>query len=306
MMEMGSDKAANLGCYCCTVYKRTILLAGCAVITTRHILTTATPTELIIRTYGHEQHLENILGAWYDVDADIFNSSLYATPSRIHYHPLYKYDYEMNASHPIPCLYDLAVWAATYRFYGAQFSYSAAVLCYRAVSGWYEYSSSIPRPDDLSMVVGFQFMKALKRRPLPWYKYGVRTKSYVWPCPKSDWHWFHCVQGEYWGRFGFDSGGALHLMLHGKDSRIDGFIGMCAFSLKLRSRQTTHYFTVIDTHPVLDFLYDAYLGLKPYRWLDWRFQDTKWAAPIAWWGENIPENYLFGWEYTEHYPMPYW
>lgn len=111
--------------------------------------------------------------------------------------------------------------------------------------------------------------------------------------------------GEYWGRFGFDSGGSLHLMIEGKSNRVDGFIGMCAFSLKLRSKQTTHYFTVVDTHPVLDFFYDAYLGLQKYRWLDYRYQDTKWASPIAWWGENIPHNYYFGWEYYQS-PLPYW
>ncbi|CAH1641532.1 unnamed protein product [Spodoptera littoralis] len=292
----GLENAYNLGCYCCTTYRRHTLLAGCAVITTRHVLTTANPTVLILRSYGHMKTLEHILGGWYDTNANVFNSSMFFAPSRIHIHPMYKYDYEMNVSHPIPVMYDLSLWAATHRFYGSTFSYSKAVICPRAASGWYEYASTIPRQHDLSVVVGFQFMKSYHRRPMPWYKYAVRTKSYVWPCPKSDWHWFHCIMGEYWGKFGFDSGGAMHMMMEGKSNRHDGLAGMCSFSLKLRAFQTTHYFTVLDTHPVLDFLYDAFKGLSKYAWLDDRFEDTKYAAPIAWRGEYIPIYYNFGWE----------
>ncbi|KAH9631007.1 hypothetical protein HF086_002906 [Spodoptera exigua] len=223
---------------------------------------------------------ESILGGWYDTNANVYNSSMFFVPARIHIHPMYKYDYEVNVSHPIPVMYDLSLWAATHRFYGE----------------WSEYASTIPRAFDLSVVVGFQFMKAYHRRPMPWYKYGVRTKSYVWPCPKSDWHWYHCIMGEYWGRLGFDSGGAMHMMMEGKSKRNDGLAGMCSFSLKLRAMQTTHYFTVLDTHPVLDFLYDAFLGLSECAWLDDRFEDTKWAAPIPWHDVSIPTYYSFGWE----------
>ncbi|XP_049704994.1 uncharacterized protein LOC110380844 [Helicoverpa armigera] len=299
------EQGTNLGCYCCATYRRHITLAGCAVLTTRHVLTTANPTVLILRSYGHMENLEGILGGWYEYSANTYNSSLYFSVSRIHIHPMYKYDYEVNVSHPIPVMYDLSLWAATYRFYGNWYTYSTAYICPRAGSGWYEYSSTIPRTFDLSVVVGHQFMKSYKRRPLPWHKYAVRTKKYVWPCPKSDWHWYHCIMGEYWGRFGMDSGGAMHMMMEGKSNRHDGLAGMCSFSLKLRAFQTTHYFTVVDTYPVLDFLYDAYLGLKPYAWLDYRFQNTRWGAPIPYWGEYVYSGYSFGWDYYYYMsPLP--
>lgn len=76
-----------MGCYCCTVFKRLTPLATCAVITTRHLITTATSTELVLKDYGKRPHLEDILGAWYDRDGNVFNSSMYMSPARIHYHP---------------------------------------------------------------------------------------------------------------------------------------------------------------------------------------------------------------------------
>lgn len=48
----------------------------------------------------------------------------------------YKYDYEVNVSHPIPAMYDLCVWAATAPFYGSFWSYNKVIICPRAASGW--------------------------------------------------------------------------------------------------------------------------------------------------------------------------
>lgn len=81
------DRPHRMGCYCCTVFKRLTPLATCAVITTRHLITTATSTELVLKDYGKRPHLEDILGAWYDRDGNVFNSSMYMSPARIHYHP---------------------------------------------------------------------------------------------------------------------------------------------------------------------------------------------------------------------------
>lgn len=81
----------HAGCYCNTVYKRLTLLGGCAVITTRHVLTTATSTHLIMKGRYHYPHLEDILGVWYDTNHDEFNSSMYLTPAQIFYHPLVSY-----------------------------------------------------------------------------------------------------------------------------------------------------------------------------------------------------------------------
>ncbi|KAJ8714875.1 hypothetical protein PYW08_004856 [Mythimna loreyi] len=284
----------DMGCFCNTVYRRLTVLATCAVITTRHILTTATSTTLILRSYAGKKTLEDILGGWYDTNANKYNASLYFTPSRIHIHPMYVYDYEVNVSHPIPAMYDLSVWAATYTFYGGYLYSTQVILCKRAASGWFEYTSSIPRPEDMSIVAGYMFMKSYARRPMPWYRYIIKTDKHVWPCPKSDWHWFHCIMGEYWGRYGFDSGGGMYGCYRNKGWRRDGFIGMCAFSLKLRSIQTTHYFTVVDTWPVLDFMYDSFLGLKPAVFVDDRFEDSKWSAPVPYWGEYIKHTYKWG------------
>ncbi|CAB3227567.1 unnamed protein product [Arctia plantaginis] len=178
-----NEKSYLLGCYCCTVYRVHNILGTCSLLTQRHILTTATSTDVVLRNYKPLPNLEHILGIWYEHTADTYNASTYHSgPSRIHYHPA------------------------------------------------------------------------------------------------TEWQWFHCIQGE-WARLGMDSGGALHLMDLEKTGREDGLTGICAFSMTLRSKDIIHYFTVVDTHPVLDFLIDAYNGKNQYEFLDSRFYDSQGEAP---------------------------
>ncbi|CAB3258329.1 unnamed protein product [Arctia plantaginis] len=273
-----NEKSYLLGCYCCTVYRVHNILGTCSLLTQRHILTTATSTDVVLRNYKPLPNLEHILGIWYEHTADTYNASTYHSgPSRIHYHPAYRRDYEGNVSHPIPCLYDLAVWTTYYNL-GTSY-WPTIVLCQRAASTWKKYTHSIAYTySDRHFVVGYLFMKAYGRRPIPSFKFGVRTNRFLFPCPKTEWQWFHCIQGE-WARLGMDSGGALHLMDLEKTGREDGLTGICAFSMTLRSKDIIHYFTVVDTHPVLDFLIDAYNGKNQYKFLDSRFYDSQGEAP---------------------------
>ncbi|XP_072932905.1 uncharacterized protein [Epargyreus clarus] len=286
------DNPKLMGCYCCTVYKRLTPLAGCAVITTRHILTTATSTELVLKEAHKYKNLENILGAWYDHDANVWNSSMYMTPARIHYHPRYLRPSHVNVSHPLPVTFDLALWAATYPFYGSFFSWSKAAICSRGGSHPFSYASSTPR-GELLMIVGFQYIRAWKRRPMPWFKYAVRTRDQYIPCPKTEWGWFYCVPAN-WAKFGIDSGAALHRSFEGRSWRYDGLIAMHAFSMRLRSDSLSHYFIPVDTHPVLDWLYSSYMGRLPYEYLDYRFYDSQWRSPVPKPWFWIPWNYEFG------------
>ncbi|KAG6464685.1 hypothetical protein O3G_MSEX014675 [Manduca sexta] len=203
------DNPYYFGCYCTTVYKRLTPLGGCAIITTRHLLTTATSTELILKDHREDHTLEDILGAWYDHNANVFNSSMYMTPARIHYHPM------------------------------------------------------------------------------------------------TDWGWFHCAN-VYWAKFGLDSGAAWHRALEGYGWRYDGLIALASLAMKLRSIDLVGYFTVLDSHPVLDFLYSAYMGWFKCEYLDWRFYDSSGRAPIPKPWFYIPWNYYFGAEVYEGYTLPFY
>lgn len=86
------DNARHLACYCSTVFKRFRLLAGCALLTDRHVLTTATSTELILRKRRHFKTLEEVLGLWYETDANDMNVSRYASVAKIDYHPSVRID----------------------------------------------------------------------------------------------------------------------------------------------------------------------------------------------------------------------
>lgn len=86
------------------------------------------------------------------------------------------------------------------------------------------------------------------------------------------------MHGE-WAKYGIDSGAALHRLYYGYSWAYDGLVALGAFSMRLRSERLVHYFTVLDTHIVLDFLYDAYESRLQYKWLDARFNDTKHYAP---------------------------
>ncbi|XP_026754408.3 uncharacterized protein LOC113514517 [Galleria mellonella] len=290
----GKDQAHLMGCYCTTVFKRLRLIAGCAVITTRHALTTATSTELILRKRRHFRTFENILGVWYDHNGNYYNSSLYATPAQIHYHPLYTYPKDVNRSHPFPITYDLSVWTMTYRFYGSSWPGAKAYICNRASSHKWEYSPPTFLDNEMTHVIGFQFIRAYKRKPMPWFKYVVRTRRHIVPCPKVEWGWFLCVPG-YWAPLGVESGAAMHRVGEGKTWRYDGLLGLGAISMRLRSIEIVHYFGVLDRHSVLDFLYDAYMGQAKYEWLDTRFYQDPIKKEVAPKPEyHIPWNYPWG------------
>ncbi|CAG9569448.1 unnamed protein product [Danaus chrysippus] len=216
----------NAGCYCNTVYKRLTLLGGCAVITTRHVLTTATSTHLIMKGRYHYPHLENILGVWQDQQAATYPSL------------------------------------------------------------------------ELFIIVGFQFMYAYKRKPMPWFKYGLRTGNRKL-CPKSEWGWFLCIGVNYL-RYGIESGAVLHRAFQGRTWRYDGLIGLGAFSSTLRSMELLHYFTILDNHFILDWLFDCYRLNKRPVWADKRFHHPRGRAPYSTGKYKIP-NYLklgrqSGWE----------
>ncbi|XP_059050586.1 uncharacterized protein LOC131845535 [Achroia grisella] len=290
----GKDQAYWMGCYCTTVFKRLRLLSGCAVITTRHAITTATATELILRKRRHFRTFENILGIWYDQNGDTFNSSLYATPAQIHYHPRYTRPKDVNRSHPFPIMFDISLWTMTYRFFGSFWTISKTYICNRASSHKWEYAPATFREGEMTHVIGFQYIRAYKRKPMPWFKYVVRTRSHVVPCPKLEWGWYLCVPG-YWAPLGVESGAAVHRVGEHKSWRYDGLLGLAVISMKLRSLGLIHYFGVLDSHPVLDFLYDAYMGKAKYEWLDVRFYQDRERKEVALKkGYNIPWNYDFG------------
>ncbi|KAJ0170864.1 hypothetical protein K1T71_013636 [Dendrolimus kikuchii] len=286
------DDKFYYGCYCCTVYKRLTPLATCAVITTRHILTTASSTELVLRENRKIKTLENILGAWYDMDQDNWNCSMYASVARIHYHPRFLRPNLVNTSHPLPmCTFDLAVYAATYRFVGQAGLSAKAIICPRGGAWWLYIDHGVPSFGQLMVIAGFQFIKAYRRRPLPWHKYIIRTRKVLDPCPKTEWGWFFCVQTP-WAKYGIDSGAGLHRNLEGKSWMYDGLIGMHAMSMKLRSQTI-----------VLDWLYSSYMGRQKYEWLDWRFYDSQWQAPIAKPWFYVPWVYPVGdqWRYNDEW-----
>ncbi|XP_073963409.1 uncharacterized protein [Choristoneura fumiferana] len=290
------DRPHRMGCYCCTVYKRLTPLATCAVITTRHLITTATSTELVLKDYGKRPHLENILGAWYDRDGDVFNSSMYMTPARIHYHPEYVFPQNVNSSHPIPSSFDLAVWAATYPFVGSYWYGPRTYICNRAGSHMLQRASPFPGEAgqaQVMIVVGFQFMWYYKKVPMPWFKYAIKTRQWLDTCPKSEWGHFICLFGR-WASLGIDSGAALHRISRREGWMEDGLLGLGAFSMTLRAPIITHYFTPLENHPVLDFLYAAYMGTMKYRYLDNRFYDTKYRAPYPKPWHYIPWLYPYG------------
>ncbi|XP_063541780.1 uncharacterized protein LOC134750520 [Cydia strobilella] len=289
------DHPQLLGCYCCTVYKRLTPLAGCAVLTTRHILTTATSTELVLKDLDEEtKDLENILGAWYDIAWYHPNNSVYMTPARIHYHPNYIMPENVNASHPIPGVFDLAVWASTYPFYRYHNAngWRNTYVCNRAGSYWLQFGSpvlgSVKQP--VAIIVGFQFILWYKRKPSPFYKYAVKTQKYTGKCPKTEWGWFFCVWGR-WAGLGLESGAALHRATQGQSWLYDGLLGLNSFSMDLRAKELTHYFTPVENHAVLSWLYDAYMGRVDYRWLDDRFENTEWRAPLPKPGVKIEWKY---------------
>lgn len=106
-------------------------------------------------------------------------------------------------------------------------------------------------------------------------------------------------------KYGVDSGAGLHFTDRARSWRIDGAVGVAAFSTTLRSRQMHHYYTVIDTYPVLDFFYDAMMGHIPYVYLDHRFADTHGAAPIAYSGCYVYSSYPDGRIYDNYHPSNY-
>lgn len=110
---------------------------------------------------------------------------------------------------------------------------------------------------------------------------------------QTEWGWFICIPGD-WAKYGVDSGAALHRAFQGRSWRYDGLVGMAAFSMKLRSVELNHYFTILDHHIVLDFLFDAYESMIPFSWLDARFNDTKFSAPKLKSGFFIPRLYPIG------------
>ncbi|XP_041985122.1 uncharacterized protein LOC121737534 [Aricia agestis] len=291
------ENIRNLACYCVTVYKRLTPLATGALITTRHLLTTASSTWLVLKDRIGYNTLENILGFWYDHSANTFNSSMYMSVSRIHFHPLFHKPEHVNRSHPFPFTFDLAVWATTANVYGWYLKGDSAVTCMRGTSHSREHRSPVPS-GEVFHIVGFQYIWAYKRKPMPWFKYDYKTYAAVNPCPKGEWGWFICIEADYI-RYGIDSGAGLHRTFKGTSWRWDGLVGLGAFSMTLRSSNLTHYFTVLDCHVVLDFLYDSYINrLKPV-WLDKRFHDTQGAAPKP--KYYIPHDYSFGVENPYQY-----
>ncbi|XP_032523449.1 uncharacterized protein LOC116774798 [Danaus plexippus] len=292
----------HAGCYCNTVYKRLTLLGGCAVITTRHVLTTATSTHLIMKGRYHYPHLEDILGVWYDTNHDEFNSSMYLTPAQIFYHPLWHYPEDVNISHPFSFTFDLAVWTSTHNVYGWYFNEASTHTCARATSHPHDQQAATYPTNELFTIVGFQFMYAYKRKPMPWFKYGIRTGNRYNPCPKTEWGWFLCIYAPYL-RYGIESGAVLHRAFQGRSWRYDGLIGLGAFSSSLRTMDLVHYFTILDNHRILDFLFDCYrLNRKPV-WADKRFEHPLGRAPYSTGIYNIPNHLKLGVQL--HFEPPY-
>ncbi|CAG4936036.1 unnamed protein product [Colias eurytheme] len=292
------DIPSTLGCGCCVVYKRLTPLSACAVITSRHFLTSASSVALVLSGHGHLKTLENILGVWYDHGQNVGNSSFYASIARIHFHPQFSRPELVNRSHPLPAVFDLAVMASTYNVYGYYLWTSSAPICPRGAGHTWEAYPPTPR-DEMVFAVGYQFMWATKRKPTPFHKYFVRTRDYV-VCPKTEWGWFICLTSHQWARFGMDSGGPLFRCFEGYSWRYDGLVAMHSFGMKLRSDDMLLYYTILDCHPVLDFLYQAYNGRLPYEYLDFRFDDTQWGAPRPKRWAYIKHDYTLGSDfYTE-------
>ncbi|XP_053619546.1 uncharacterized protein LOC128680425 [Plodia interpunctella] len=286
------DRAWLYGCYCTTVYIRYWPLAGCAVITTRHILTTATSTQLILRKYRNAKTLENILGFWYDVDRNWYNSSMYGTPCRIHYHPFYLYPKDVNRSHPFPVMFDLAVWATTIRIS------NDGIVCERAGPHRWEYTPNTPQEYSEYVIFGYQFMRAYNRRPYPFFKYAVRVpkRESVIPCPKTEWGWYHCWKTGSWAPLGMDNGAPIHRRSKGY-WRYDGLMGMNVITMRLRSLQQTSYFIDLSNYITMEFLYDAYNGKFKPEYLDERFEDSFNRAPLVKPGHFVPVSYPRGKDY---------
>ncbi|XP_045513107.1 uncharacterized protein LOC123707257 isoform X2 [Pieris brassicae] len=301
------DYADNMGCTCCTVYKRLTPLATCAVITTRHFLTTASSVELVLRGHRGQRSLENILGVWYDHNIYAQNSSFYMSIARVHYHPEFQRPENVNRSHPLPVTFDLAVLASTYNVYGWYLWRSNTRICPRASSSWTQQASPSPirgHPRrEIQYCVGYQFMWSYNRVPTPFHKYFVRTEEYG-PCAKKEWGWFICIEGHQWAKHGMDSGSTLFRTHDGYDRRYDGLVGMLTVSMRLREPTINLYYTVLDCHFVLDFLYLAYMGRLPYEFLDYRFEDTQWAAPRPHAWAWIRHDYTLGEQHE--YEMPWW
>lgn len=113
-------------------------------------------------------------------------------------------------------------------------------------------------------------------------------------CPfQSEWGHFFCLFGR-WASLGIDSGAALHRISRREGWMEDGLLGLGAFSMTLRAPIITHYFTPLENHPVLDFLYASYMGTMKYRYLDARFYDTKHRAPYPKPWHYIPWKYPYG------------
>ncbi|KAI8423192.1 hypothetical protein MSG28_014237, partial [Choristoneura fumiferana] len=146
---------------------------------------------------------------------------------------------------------------------------------------------------QVMIVVGFQFMWYYKKVPMPWFKYAIKTRQWLDTCPKSEWGHFICLFGR-WASLGIDSGAALHRISRREGWMEDGLLGLGAFSMTLRAPIITHYFTPLENHPVLDFLYAAYMGTMKYRYLDNRFYDTKYRAPYPKPWHYIPWLYPYG------------
>ncbi|KAI5639293.1 hypothetical protein NE865_08153 [Phthorimaea operculella] len=292
MYHRGHEKPEMIMCYCVTVYKKFIPLGMGAVITYRNILTTALSTDMVVSKYRNRKTMENILGAWYNSDAwqknKNTNNSYYLTPARIHYHPRWSAPEMVNRSHPIPCVYDLALWTTTKSMYYNYGNINLAetrdtykgygyrtVLCDR----WSNTQGVSSMPDygtDLVYIVGCQMVMDINRKPYPWFKYAIRFHGgggKLNPCPKTDWEWFLCV--ESYGpnlRFGAEPGAALHVVSPDGSWRFKGLAGLNSFAMKLRSKKFVNYFTLLDRHPVLDWLYEAMRGRIPHAWLDYRFE----------------------------------
>ncbi|CAG9794904.1 unnamed protein product [Diatraea saccharalis] len=110
----------------------------------------------------------------------------------------------------------------------------------------------------------------------------------------TEWGWFHCVSST-WAPLGLDQGMNMHRTFEGSSWLYDGLIGMNSLSMKLRTIDMVHYFIVLDTHSVLEFFYDSYMGYHKWEFLDYRFEDTKgWTLEC-----KNPENLYWNWEFGE-------
>lgn len=122
---------------------------------------------------------------------------------------------------------------------------------------------------------------------------------------QTDWGWFHCVLA-YWAKFGIESGAAWHRSLEGHGWRYDGLIALSAITMKLRSVDIVGYFTVLDTHPVLDWLYSAYMGWQKCEYLDNRFWNSSGRAPVPKPWHYISWDYSYGVEYFKGHELPFY